>query len=85
MSYDPLKRDSSWQMVVPGCYLDPAGCGHLFPDELLAFLSVAHPEAGFDPNSETDYDLVVKVYSEMLRKLSPNTETVFVEHERQKH
>ena len=86
MTYDPLKRDSSWRMVQPGCYIDPAGHGHLFPDEVLAFLSVAHPEAGFDPNSESDYEMVVKVYAEALRKLAPNIEAiVIVEHEREKH
>lgn len=84
MSFNPLKRDSTWQKVMPGGYIDPAGHGHLFPCELLAFLSVVHPEAGFDPNSESDYDMVVKVYSELLRKLAPNIMAiVFVEHERQ--
>lgn len=84
MSYDPLKRDSSWQKVMPGGYIDPEGHGHLFPCELLAFLSVAHPEAGFDPNSQDDYDMVVKVYVEALRQLAPNIKAlVFVEHERE--
>lgn len=86
MSYDPLKRDSSWQKVMPGGYIDPAGHGHLFPDELLAFLSVAHPEAGFDPNSESDYAMVVKVYTEALRQFAPNVKAIiFVEHDRQEN
>lgn len=86
MTYDPLKRDSSWQMVQPGCYIDPAGCGHLFPDEVLAFLSVTHPEAGFDPTSKADYDMVVKVYSDLLRELAPNIKAiVIVKHERQEN
>lgn len=84
MTYNPLKRDSTWQRVMPGGYIDPQGHGHLFPDELLAFLSVAHPEAGFDPNSRSDYEMVVKVYSDLLRKFAPNIKAiVFVEHERQ--
>lgn len=83
-AYDP--RDASWEMVLPGCYVDPAGYGHLFPDEVLAFLSVTNPEAGFDPNSKSDYDLVVKVYSDLLREHAPHIKAiVVVEHERLKH
>lgn len=79
MSYNPLKRDSSWQLVLPGLYIDPAGFGHIFPDEFVAFLSVAHPEAGFDPNLKSDYDLVVN----FMRTNFPDVPIKFVEHERQ--
>lgn len=82
MSYDPLKRDSTWTPLWPGCYIDPAGLGHLFPDEFLAFLSVAHPEAGFDANSETDYDLVVATYSQVVKEMYPGLEIKIVQHER---
>ena len=86
MSYDPLKRDSTWQKLQPGCYLDPEGYGHLFPDEVLAFLSVTHPEAGFDPNSKDDYDTVVEVFSNLLRELAPNVKAiVVVKHEREEN
>ena len=84
LPYDPLKRDSSWQMIQPGCYLDPEGYGHLFPDEVLAFLSVAHPGAGFDPSSKRDYDMVVEVFSELVRELRPEVKgIVVVRHQRE--
>lgn len=85
MSYDPLKRDSSWQMILPGCYIDQAGCGHFFPDELLAFLSAAHPEVGFDPNSKTHYDMVVKICAEQLQQICPGVGIVIAKHEREKN
>ena len=84
MSYDPLKRDSSWHMVLPGCYVDPAGHGHLFPDEFLAFLQVRHPEAGFDPNSKEDYDMVVNQMVRIWQQENPGAEFKIVRHEREK-
>lgn len=85
MSYDPLKRDSSWQMFAPGLYIDPEGCGHVFPDELLAYLSVAHPEVGFDPNSEDDYGIVVYEFQEIFRREHPGMPIKIVKHEREQH
>lgn len=81
MPYDPLKRDSSWQMVFPGLYIDPAGFGHIFPDEFLAFLSREHPEAGFDPSSKSDYDLIVNFMQTNL----PDVPIKFVKHEREEN
>lgn len=85
MSYDPLKRDSTWQMVLPGCYIDPAGAGHLFPQEFIAFLSVAHPEAGFDPHSKADYDLVVEYMIKLTESIAPDVPIKFVKHELQEN
>lgn len=82
MTYDPLQRDSTWTKVLPGCYLDPAGAAHFFPDEHLAFLSVVHPEAGFDPNSKSDYDLVVATLTEVFKQVFPDLEIKIVHHER---
>ena len=81
MSYNPLKRDSTWTMVLPGCYIDPGGFGHVFPDEFLAFLSVQHPEAGFDPNSKEDYDLIVNFLAEHF----PEVPFCVVKHDRQEN
>lgn len=81
-SYDPKTRDSSWQQVQPGCYIDPAGCGHIFPDEILAFLQAMHPEAGFDPCSRDDYDLVIYTYTRMLQRESPGLEIRIMQHQR---
>lgn len=78
MTYDPLKRDSSWLMVLPGLYIDPAGFGHIFPSEFVAFLAVNHPEAGFDPESKSDYDLVVN----WVQTNFPDVPIKFVNHER---
>ena len=80
-----LKRDSSWEMFAPGLYVDPAGYGHIFPDELLVFLSLAHPEAGFDPNSLDDYNLVVYEFEQALRKQYPGMQFKIVTHEREQH
>jgi hypothetical protein len=82
MSYDPHKRDASWQMIQPGCYLDPAGHAHLFPDEILAFLAAMHPGVGFNPNSKDDYDLVVKMFVEQLNRIKPGQITKFIRHDR---
>lgn len=81
MSYDPLKRDASWQMVLPGLYLDPAGCGHIFPDEFVAYLSIAHPEAGFDPNLQSDRDLILA----FVQTNFPEVPIKFVKHDRQEN
>jgi hypothetical protein len=85
MSYDPLKRDPSWKMIAPGLYMDPAGYWHIFPDELLAFLSAEHPEAGFDPSCEKDYNLVVQEFQEALRRECPGMQFKIVKHEREQH
>ena len=85
MSYDPLKRDSSWQMIAPGLYMDPAGYGHIFPDEFIAFLSAEHPEAGFDLNSENDYKLVLQEFQEVMRRKCPGMQFKIVKHEREQH
>jgi hypothetical protein len=85
MSYDPLKRDSSWQMIAPGLYMDPAGYGHIFPDEFLAFLTAEHPEAGFDPNCETDYNLVVQEFQAAMRRQCPGIQFKIVKHEKVQH
>lgn len=84
MPYDPKKRDRSWTMIQPGCWIDPAGCGHIFPDEVLAHLQVTFPAAGFDPRSKRDYDLVVDVYLEEIRTIFPAVEFVeFIRHDRE--
>jgi hypothetical protein len=82
MTYDPAKRDSSWTMIQPGCYLDPASRGHIFPDEIVAQLQVQHPEAGFTFGSD-DYDLIVDTYIAELRKLCPECKVQFIHHERE--
>jgi len=85
MSYDPKKRDSSWHMVQPGCYIDPAGLAHLFPDEIVAYLAVTHPQAGFDVNSKKDYDLVVEIFLDMLRRIDPKLSTRYIRHDREQN
>ena len=83
MSYDPNKRDSTWTMIQPGCYIDPAGCGHIFPDEVVAHLQTLHPEAGFD-FSRDDYDLIVETYIAMLgERFRDGVRVKFVRHERE--
>jgi hypothetical protein len=81
MTYDPAKRDSTWRMVQPGCYIDPVGCGHVFPDEVIAHLQIIYPQAGFD-FSEHDYDLIAATYSNMLRTLDPSIVVTVIKHER---
>lgn len=81
MTFDPAKRDSSWTMVQPGCYVDPAGCTHLFPDEVVAYLQIMHPEAGFG-HTNSDYDLIVAMFVRELRN-SPGMTVKFIRHERQ--
>jgi hypothetical protein len=85
VTFDPSKRDSTWTQVLPGCYFDPAGAPHLFPDEFLAYLSVAHPEAGFDPNSKADYDAVVAHFTAVIRGLDPGAAICMIEHEREQN
>jgi hypothetical protein len=80
MTYDPRKRDSSWQMIQPGCYLDPSGRAHLFPDEVIAYLQTQHPEIGFGPE---DLRLVVQVMREILVHDYPQMIMRFIEHERE--
>lgn len=43
-------------MVQTGLWLDPDGCGHVFPDEVCA-------EMGF-PYDQEHYDLIVQVVRE---------------------
>jgi hypothetical protein len=82
MSYDPTKRDSTWTEVQPGCFVDPAGVAHIFPDEILAFLSAMHPEAGFNPNDPQDYAMVVETYKAAMRKINPAIMVRVVKHSR---
>jgi hypothetical protein len=81
-NYDPKRRDSTWRMIQPGCYVDPAGRAHIFPDEVLAFLREMHPNAGFDPASRSDYDLVVETYRRTLQAMGYEPQLIFIEHER---
>lgn len=76
------KRDSSWTLIQSGCYIDPAGRGHLFPDEIVAELQREHPEAGFNFSRE-DYDLIVDTFIAMLRRQVPGCRVQFIHHERE--
>lgn len=82
MACNPYRRDSSWQMIIPGCYLDPAGNAHLFPDEVLAELQRQHPEQGFDVLSQADYQMVVTCFREALLLKLPDAKFQFIRHER---
>ena len=82
MSYDPAKRDSSWTMIEPGCYIDPAGRGHIFPDEIVAQLQIDHPEAGFNFSRE-DYDLIVETMLAMMRARFAEVKVQFIQHARE--
>ena len=82
MTYEPNKRDSTWTMVQPGCYIDPAGRAHLFPDEIVAQLQLDHPEAGFNFGRE-DYDMIVDIFICNIRKLFPGCRVQFIHHERE--
>jgi hypothetical protein len=68
-------------MIQPGCYLDPAGRAHLFPDEVIATLMHLHPEAGFELTRQ-DYDLVVNAFVQQMRDQFPNAKIHFIHHER---
>jgi hypothetical protein len=81
MSYDPMKRDASWTMVRPGLYVDPAGIGHVFPDEVIAQLQIDSPDAGFDFTPE-DYDLIVSTVVNLVSSKSPGSWVKFVRHDR---
>jgi hypothetical protein len=81
MTFDPRKLDSSWTMIQPGCYMDPAGATHLFPDEIVAYLQIMHPECGFR-HSKADYDLIVGLFIRELSK-KPGMTVKFIRHERQ--
>lgn len=82
MAYDPLKRDSSWTMVQPGCWIDPAGYGHIFPDEIVAEMQRQHPEAGFNFSKE-DYEGIVATFVHLMRKRNPALQFVVAKHERE--
>jgi hypothetical protein len=82
MTYDPLKRDSTWQMINPGCYIDPAGAAHLFPDEVVAELERQHPGM-FDVNDPGDRQMVVDAFITAFRHDHPELALRFVLHERQ--
>lgn len=82
MIYDPHKRDSSWIMFQPGCYFDPAGRAHLFPDEVIAFLQTMHPEAGFEM-TQADLDLVAGEFIRAMREQYPGMRISFIQHERE--
>jgi hypothetical protein len=81
--FNPTKRDSSWQMIEPGCYIDPDGYAHLFPDEVLAELQRRYPEAGFDACSREDYEMVVRLYVKEFERVHPGLEVRFAKHERE--
>lgn len=73
MTYKPtrLERDSGWRMIQPGLYIDPDGCGHVFPDEICA-------ELGWPYDAE-NYRLIV----EALRRILPTGMPLrIVQHER---
>ena len=63
MTYDPAHRDATWQLIVPGCYVDPAGYSHIFPDEILATLGLEY--------TEENYHLVVEVFKEQVLRCGP--------------
>jgi len=71
---DPTKRTSAWTMIRPGLYVDQDGCGHIFPDEVLATL-------GF-PYTKENYDLVVESFAELCADVRPDLPMRFVQHER---
>jgi hypothetical protein len=81
MTYDPAKRDSSWTEIIPGCFIDPAGRGHIFPDEIVAHLQVHYPEMGFNFGRE-DYDLIVTTFLAMLKERFPDVRAQFIRHDR---
>ena len=81
MPFDPKKRDARWTMFQPGCWLDPAGHAHIFPDEVIAEMQRQHPEIGFE-FTQADYDLVVDAFTQMLRRTGRTGEIQFIKHER---
>lgn len=66
MSYDLHKRDCTWKMLQPGCYVDGAGNGHIVPSEVIAHLITVYPEAGLSHTPE-DYTLVVEALRQVLQ------------------
>jgi hypothetical protein len=70
--------DSRWQMIYPGCWIDPEGSAHLFPDEVIAELQKVAPEQGWGYTRE-DYALVVKTFMVVLREQGSNDDPVIVE------
>lgn len=85
MTYNPRKRDPSWRMIQPGLYIDPAGCAHIFPDEVLAMLQALYPASGFDPTSRDDHDLVVKMFKQELATMFPGMPVQMIKHEREQN
>lgn len=57
-------RDSSWEMIAPGLYLDPGGEGHIFPDEVLATL-------GF-PYTLDNYRIVIEAFRQLCVEMRPD-------------
>jgi len=77
MSYDQHRRGSTWHMILPGCWMDPEGYAHLYPDEVIAQLQRLHPEAGWQYTRE-DYGRVVKAFMQMLRDQRPDAPVKFI-------
>jgi len=72
MACDPRTRDSTWNMIAPGLWLDPDGCGHVFPDEICAALDITYDE-------ETYHLIVEEVREGMASRGIPVS---VVQHER---
>jgi hypothetical protein len=68
MTYNPHKRDSSWKRVAPGLYMDPAGNGHVFPNEIFAEISRLHPEVDYGEYNHDYYKIIVESVQDFLRK-----------------
>jgi len=82
MTCDPTHRDSSWQMIQPGCWIDPDGAPHVFPDEIVAWMRVEHPEAGFNYSRE-DYDMIVATVMEVFRETCGISDLRIIKHTRE--
>jgi len=82
-AYDPARRDASWQMIQPGLYVDPAGHGHVFPDEVLAYMQVIYPDAGFHATDPEDLKLVMKVARDLFH--NHKVDVQLIHHHRTKH
>lgn len=79
---DPAKCYATWTMIKPGCYVDPEGRGHLFPDEVIAELQRQNPKVGFEYTRE-DYDLVVEIFLTLMREICPQMKAQFIHHQRE--
>lgn len=75
------KPDPGWTMVQPGCYIDPAGHGHVFPEEVIAEMQCRHPEMGFE-HSRADYELVLRVIREQLLDIGLSEICIWVKPDR---